>query len=612
MVPYYEFVSHVFPEAALQKETAAKHLEGEDLLRFSAAPDDIPTMDNLLAPNIPSVPPDPDFFCFETSPESDLPTLPMPDGYIPSPSPPLPYAKDTSPSISMFFDGNSNLDSFEDALRNMQPQSATTELLCSPPHIHYQFGHSSLGPAHVGHQFESSSLTATTSSAPTVSCSTTPATTPSKTSSPTLASAMPISTIPVITPTRTMAPAMSSSAIAAPTIPVTTPTRMIEPAMSSSAISAPTAITPARMLATMTPSQTAPVTSATPNAVTTPSPADSVAPPNSSNIDMEPPAKPEAALQKETAAKRLEGEDLLHFSAAPDDIPTMDNLLAPNIPSVPPDPDFFCFETSPESDLPTLPMPDGYIPSPSPPLPYAKDTSPSISMFFDGNSNLDSFEDALRDMQPQGAATELLCSPPRIRYQFGHSSLGPAHVGHQFESSSLTATTSSAPTVSCSTTPATTPSKTSSPTLASAMPISTIPVITPTRTMAPAMSSSAIAAPTIPVTTPTRMIEPAMSSSAISAPTAITPARMLATMTPSQTAPVTSATPNAVTTPSPADSVAPPNSSNIDMEPPAKRQKKSRDARTKVKVVESHTPTVGRGKRQRFQSTRAAVANAIG
>ncbi|KAG2338700.1 hypothetical protein BDR05DRAFT_951759 [Suillus weaverae] len=105
MVPYYEFVSHVFPEAALQKETAAKRLEGEDLLRFSATPDDIPTMDNLLAPNIPSVPPDPDFFCFETSPESDLPTLPMPDGYIPSPSPPLPYAKDTSPFISMFLMG---------------------------------------------------------------------------------------------------------------------------------------------------------------------------------------------------------------------------------------------------------------------------------------------------------------------------------------------------------------------------------------------------------------------------------------------------------------------------------------------------------------------------
>lgn len=128
------------------------------------------------------------------------------------------------------------------------------------------------------------------------------------------------------------------------------------------------------------------------------------------------------------AAKRLEGEDLLCFSAAPDNIPTMGNLLAPNIPSVPPDLDFFCFETSHESDLPSLPIPDGYIPSPPPPLPYAKDTSLSISMFFDGNLNLDSFEDAFCDMQSQGAVTKMLCSPPCIRYQFSHSSPGPAHV----------------------------------------------------------------------------------------------------------------------------------------------------------------------------------------
>ncbi|KAG1745512.1 uncharacterized protein EDB91DRAFT_1080406 [Suillus paluster] len=266
MVPYYEFVSHVFSEAGILKETVAQSLEGEDLLRFSTTPDDIPTMEDFsttipsdiscppslqleLTPIIPSAPPEVDFFSNlpptpqhnETSHESKLPVLPMPEGYIPSPPPSLPYLEGVFPSTSMFFNLNSNLDSFDNAFREMQSQDAMAEMLCSPPHIHYQFDHSS--PAHIGYQFDhsirSSSPTLTASSAPIISSSTTPATSPSRT----------VVTTPLVTPTLT--PVMSSSTMPNSTIP---------------------AITPSRTMATMTPSQTTPATSATTNVVLTPGP----------------------------------------------------------------------------------------------------------------------------------------------------------------------------------------------------------------------------------------------------------------------------------------------------------------------------------------------------
>ncbi|KAG1721858.1 uncharacterized protein EDB91DRAFT_1256317 [Suillus paluster] len=307
MVPYYEFVSHVFPEAGILKETVAQSLEGEDLLRFSAAPDDIPTMEDFsttipsdisrppslqleLTPIIPSAPPEVDFFSNlpptpqhnETGHELELPVLPMPEGYIPSPPPSLPYLEGVFPSTSMFFNPNSNLDSFDDAFREMQSQDAMAEMLCSPPRICYQFDHSS--PARIGYQFDhsirSSSPTLTASSAPIISSSTTPATSPSRT----------VVTTPLVTPTLT--PVMSSSAMPNSTIP---------------------AITPSRTMATMTPSQTMPATSATTDVVLTPGPtlspahalpptppifkqssgmtADPVVPMDSSNIDDAPPAK---------------------------------------------------------------------------------------------------------------------------------------------------------------------------------------------------------------------------------------------------------------------------------------------------------------------------------
>ncbi|KAG1725042.1 hypothetical protein EDB19DRAFT_1833940 [Suillus lakei] len=147
----------------------------------------------------------------------------------------------------------------------------------------------------------------------------------------------------------------------------------------------------------------------------------------------------EAATLKETAAQSLKGQDLLHFSTTPDNILTTEDsptTILPDIscppslplelallfPSVAPEADFFGNlplthqhnETGKESDLPILPMPEGYIPPPPPPpLP-----SPSTSMFFD--LNFDSLDDAFCEMESQDAMMKMPNLPPRIHYQLDH------------------------------------------------------------------------------------------------------------------------------------------------------------------------------------------------
>ncbi|KAG2737450.1 hypothetical protein P692DRAFT_20883554, partial [Suillus brevipes Sb2] len=346
----------------------------------------------------------------------------------------------------------------------------------------------------------------------------------------------------------------------------------------------------------------------------------------------------EAAIPKETAAQSLEGQDLHRLSTAPDDIPTSEDSpttvlpdisrppplsleLAPAFPSAAPEADFFGNsslghqhnetgkesdlpnKTGKESDLPILPMPEGYIPPPHPPLP-----SPSTSMFFD--LNFDSLDDAFREMQSQDAMMKMPNSPPRIRYQLdhlvGHSLPALTTSSAPFTSSprmptmtptslvpSLTRAMSNssmpAPTVSNSTTPATTPSRMT-------------PTMTTSSQTTPAMSNSSAPASAVsnstPATTPSRMTATSPATNIVPTPSPIlSPAHAL------PPAPTTSRQSSGMT----ADPVSPLNTSNLDDEPPAKRRKKTQD-----NAVEPETLTATRGKRQRFQSTRAAAANAIG
>ncbi|KAG0694883.1 hypothetical protein DFH29DRAFT_1032475 [Suillus ampliporus] len=242
-----------------------------------------------------------------------------------------------------------------------------------------------------------------------------------------------------------------------------------------------------------------------------------------------------------------------------------------NMPSAPQD-----NEIDQELNMPILPMPEGYIPF-CPPPPLSLDAT-SLSGSFDLDLDLESFDDALKSMQSQDTVTGIVCSPPHIHYQFDNI--------FRFSSPTATASTTSAithlpavtdtmPAITPYTTPSTTPC--------------TTPVVTrctmPATTRSPAFAPSTTPVVT-PCTTPAITHSPAVASST-------TPATA-----PSPAAPTTPVTPG--TRPSPGMAVD---------EPPAKRQKKARCAR----AGETDLPQpVGRGKRQRFQSTRAAAANAIG
>ncbi|KAG1834246.1 hypothetical protein EV424DRAFT_1341524 [Suillus variegatus] len=321
---------------------------------------------------------------------------------------------------------------------------------------------------------------------------------------------------------------------------------------------------------------------------------------------------PEAGTSNQTVAQSLEDEDLLRISPAPDDIPTNDSPRPtttaadtlhgshaaspqPDLASIMPSTELGqekvvtalledVFQNRPpapqdneidqELNMPILPMPEGYIPF-CPPPPLSLDATSTSGSF---HLDLESFDNALKSMQSQDTVTGMVCSPPRIRYQFDNI--------FRFSSPTATASTTSAithlPTVA-DTMPAITPFTTPS------MTPCTTPVIThctmPATTHSPAFAPSTTPVVT-PCTTPAITHSPAVASSS-------TPATA-----PSPAAPTTPVTPG--TRPSPGMAVD---------EPLAKRQKKARCAR----AGETDPPQpVGRGKRQRFQSTRAAAANAIG
>ncbi|KAG2097744.1 uncharacterized protein F5147DRAFT_777906 [Suillus discolor] len=64
----------------------------------------------------------------------------MPERYVPFyPSPLAPLTLDPMSSPTAFLNLDSNLESFDDALKSMQSQNTTTGLVCSPPRFHYQF-----------------------------------------------------------------------------------------------------------------------------------------------------------------------------------------------------------------------------------------------------------------------------------------------------------------------------------------------------------------------------------------------------------------------------------------------------------------------------------------
>ncbi|KAG2109146.1 hypothetical protein DEU56DRAFT_762468 [Suillus clintonianus] len=174
MLPYYEFVSHVFPEARTSNKTPAPDdmLTNDDPpMPMPVAPDTLhgsnPTSQEadlapILAPIFPPThlaqeevvpaPPEEHFYenFFQHLPpapqdneidqELDRPIIPMPEGYVPFCPPPLaPLTLDPMSSPTAFLNLDSNLESFDDALKSMQSQNTTTGLVCSPPRLRYQF-----------------------------------------------------------------------------------------------------------------------------------------------------------------------------------------------------------------------------------------------------------------------------------------------------------------------------------------------------------------------------------------------------------------------------------------------------------------------------------------
>ncbi|KAG1723406.1 uncharacterized protein EDB91DRAFT_1255639 [Suillus paluster] len=168
MLPYYEFVSHVFPEAGTSNKTVAQSLECEDL-RISAAPDGIPTNNDSPTPttvapdtlhgshpaslqpdsvsNFPSTrlaqeevvpaPPEEDYLDFfrhlppapqdnEIDQQMNM-LLSMMEGYVPF-CPPLlaPLTLDPMSASTAFLNLDSNLESFDEALKSMQSQKTNT------------------------------------------------------------------------------------------------------------------------------------------------------------------------------------------------------------------------------------------------------------------------------------------------------------------------------------------------------------------------------------------------------------------------------------------------------------------------------------------------------
>lgn len=252
-------------------------------------------------------------------------------------------------------------------------------------------------------------------------------------------------------------------------------------------------------------------------------------------------------------------------------------------------------EIDQELDRPILPMPEGYVPPPLAPLTLDPMSSPNA--FLNLDSNLESFDDTLKAMQSQNTTMGLVCSPPHLHYQFDN-----------FVRFSLPSTTSvSTPSTSTTlvgTTSVTTPRTTSvgTPQTTSVMLVitpHTMSVSTPNTT---SVGTTPVITPrTTSVDMPTITHQPVVRSST-------TPAITPSPAAPTTTIPITTSSVAAPTTPVTLGLDAQ-NPSNVVDERPAKHQKQAQCTRAgdPLQAVSS-----GRGKRQRFQSTRAAAANAIG
>ncbi|KAG1836263.1 hypothetical protein C8R48DRAFT_782989 [Suillus tomentosus] len=214
-----------------------------------------------------------------------------------------------------------------------------------------------------------------------------------------------------------------------------------------------------------------------------------------------------------------------------------------------------------------LPMPEGYVPiCPSPPLsPDLMSTSMTTGFFNLDVNNLESFDDALQSMESQNTTTGMVCSPPRICYQFNNF----VRFSSPMATASTKSTTTHSSAVADFTMPAITPFTTPSITPCTTLVITHCTM--PTTTYSPAFVPCTTPAVT-PCTTPAITHSPAVTSS---------------------TTPATAPLPAAPTTPR----------NTID-EPPAKHQKKARCTHAgETDLPQPVAVFSGRGKQQCFQST---------
>ncbi|KAG2737684.1 hypothetical protein P692DRAFT_20883320 [Suillus brevipes Sb2] len=322
--------------------------------------------------------------------------------------------------------------------------------------------------------------------------------------------------------------------------------------------------------------------------------------------------------------------DTLHSSHTTSKEADLAPILAPTFPSthlaqeeavpVPPEEhvydNFFQYlppapqdnEIDQELDRPILPMPEGYVPFCPPPLPpLTLDPMSSPNAFLDLDSNLESLDDALKTMQSQNTTMGLVCSPPRLHYQFDNF----VRFSSPSTTSVITPHTTSVGTPSTSTTlvgttSVTTPHTTSVDTTSVGTP-QTTSAITPRTTSVSTPSTTSVG--TTPVITPrtTSVDMPTITHQPV-VRSSTTPTITPSPAAPTTTIPITTSSVAAPTTPVTLGLDAQ-NPSNVVDERPAKRQKRAQCTRAgdPLQAVSS-----GRGKRQRFQSTRAAATNAIG
>ncbi|KAG1735741.1 uncharacterized protein EDB91DRAFT_1083641 [Suillus paluster] len=332
----------------------------------------------------------------------------------------------------------------------------------------------------------------------------------------------------------------------------------------------------------------------------------------------------EAGTSNKTVAQSLEGEDL-RISAAPDGIPTNDDSPTPttvapdtlhgshpaslqpdlvsNFPStclaqeevvpVPPEEDYLDFfrhlpPTPQDNEIDQqmnmlLSMMEGYVPFCPPPLaPLTLDPMSASTTFLNLDSNLESFDEALKSMQSQKNNTGMVCSPPCIRYKF--DSLVQSSLPTVTASTTPTLTPSppfTTPTITPCTTPVVTPYTTPTITHSPATPFTT-PAITPCTT--PDITPR-ITPVVIPRTTPTITHSPAVRSSTTPAttPTPVAPTTTIPATTPLLAAPTT-----IIPATTPSSLAAPTTLVTLGMTPPELMFGMGADAQNPSNVVDEH------------------------